>query len=138
MTQPGPVFEVEEVNALVPRLDALIARLHSNARALQAEREALRPGGGEPPSMVDLLRSRPDARLLVEGMEAAANEIDALGGQLKDLTLGLVDFRGRWGGEMVLLCWQYGEPEVAFWHRDDEGFAGRKPLPGRRSPPHLQ
>jgi hypothetical protein len=33
------------------------------------------------------------------------------------------------GGE-AYLCWQFGEPEVAFWHRQDEGFAGRRPLPG--------
>ena len=34
------------------------------------------------------------------------------------------------GGEVVLLCWQYGEPAVAFWHRLDTGFTGREPLPG--------
>jgi hypothetical protein len=27
-----------------------------------------------------------------------------------------------------LLCWKVGEKEVKFWHRKDEGFAGRKPL----------
>jgi hypothetical protein len=131
------VFSTEEVNALVPRLEALIAKLHTNARRLQAERDAL-GDGGDLPAMEALLRARPIARRLVEEMEAAANEIAALGGQLKDLSLGLVDFRGVHGGEPVLLCWQYGEPEVAFWHRDGEGFAGRKRLPGRRQDPRLQ
>jgi hypothetical protein len=28
----------------------------------------------------------------------------------------------------VLLCWQYGEGEVSFWHPVEEGFAGRRPL----------
>jgi hypothetical protein len=132
------VFTPEEVNVLIPRLAALIAKLHGSARELEAEREAAAGDGGERSSMAALLRARPAARRLVEEMEAAANEITALGGQLKDLTLGLVDFPAQWEGERVLLCWQYGEPEVAFWHRDDEGFAGRKPLPGRRQSPRLQ
>jgi len=132
------VFAVEEVNALIPRLDALIARLHANARALQAERDATESVGPEPPSMAQVLSARPSARLLVEDMDAAANEIGALGGRLKDVRLGLVDFPGRWQGEPVLLCWQYGEPEVAFWHREGEGFASRKPLPGHRRAPRLQ
>ena len=35
----------------------------------------------------------------------------------------------RRGDEDILLCWKVGEPEVAFWHGVEEGFAGRKPLP---------
>ena len=29
----------------------------------------------------------------------------------------------------MLLCWQLGEDEIAWWHRVDDGFAGRRPLP---------
>ena len=54
--------------------------------------------------------------------------IDAAGVQVKDLDEGLLDFPAKRGGEDVLLCWKVGEPEVAFWHSIDEGFAGRKPL----------
>lgn len=136
MRSPNPVFTPEEVDGLIPRMSALIARLHASARALQAEREAV--GGGEPCTLGDVLRARPNARALVEDIEAASNEIAALGGQLKDLSLGLVDFPGIHAGEEVLLCWQYGEPQVAFWHRPAEGFAGRRRLPGRRRSPHLQ
>ena len=32
-------------------------------------------------------------------------------------------------GETVLLCWQLGEDDIAWWHRVDDGFAGRRPLP---------
>jgi hypothetical protein len=37
----------------------------------------------------------------------------------------------------VLLCWQYGEPQIAYWHRAEEGFAGRRPL-GSTELPRLQ
>jgi len=48
---------------------------------------------------------------------------------VRDLDRGLVDFPALRQGEEVLLCWQLGEDEVAFWHGLEEGFAGRKPLP---------
>src|SRR3954470_24902819 len=59
----------------------------------------------------------------------AAERLEHLGVQVKDLDSGLVDFPALHKGEEVLLCWQVGEEEVAYWHGVDEGFAGRKPLP---------
>jgi hypothetical protein len=59
----------------------------------------------------------------------AAERLEGLGVQVKDLDRGLVDFPALREGEEVLLCWQVGEDEVAYWHGVDEGFAGRKPLP---------
>lgn len=50
-------------------------------------------------------------------------------GQVKGLDLGLVDFPSQRDGELVLLCWQFGEREVRDYHLTDEGFAGRKLLP---------
>lgn len=48
--------------------------------------------------------------------------------QLRDITTGLVDFPGFHEGEEVWLCWRLGEPEVAYWHRRDEGFGSRRSL----------
>ena len=59
----------------------------------------------------------------------AAERLERLGVLVKDLDSGLVDFPALHEGEEVLLCWQVGEDEVAYWHSVDEGFAGRKPLP---------
>ena len=47
---------------------------------------------------------------------------------VKDFDTGLVDFPSVREGEDVLLCWQLGEDEVAFWHPVDSGFADRRPL----------
>ena len=47
---------------------------------------------------------------------------------VKDVDAGLVDFPSLRDGEEVLLCWQLGEPDLAWWHGVDEGFRGRKPL----------
>jgi len=55
-------------------------------------------------------------------------DVQATGVIVKDLDSGLVDFPSVREGENVLLCWQLGEDEVAFWHGYDDGFAGRRPI----------
>ena len=36
--------------------------------------------------------------------------------------------QGLRDGREVYLCWEEGEPEIAFWHEPETGFAGRRPL----------
>jgi hypothetical protein len=86
-----------------------------------------------------VLELRPRLVPLVEEVKALLAEIEACGGQLKGLDLGLVDFPAERDGEIVLLCWQYGEKEIAYYHSFDAGFAGRQPLdPSKDRLPHLQ
>lgn len=55
-------------------------------------------------------------------------ELEELGGVLKDLDMGLVDFPTVADGSEVYLCWRLGEDGIHYWHGLDEGYAGRKPL----------
>ncbi len=56
-------------------------------------------------------------------------DVGALGIQLKDMERGLIDFPSLRGDKMILLCWQLGEEDkINWWHDEDAGFAGRKPL----------
>ncbi|SRR6266536_810886 len=64
-----------------------------------------------------------------EAVAQCVRRLEGLGVLVKDLDAGLVDFPALHEGEEVLLCWQVGEDEVAYWHGLDEGYAGRKPLP---------
>jgi hypothetical protein len=127
------LFTLAEANALVPRLVLLIERLQRGARLLNDEMLAeARASGVEPGALTteELLRRRPGARVVVEELDATVHEIQESGAELKDVRLGLVDFPAERDGEQIYLCWQYGEPAVAFWHRLDAGFGGREPLPG--------
>jgi hypothetical protein len=65
---------------------------------------------------------------LAERIRTGLDRIATLGGVPKDLTLGLVDFPARRGGEVINLCWRYGERQIRYWHGLREGYAGRKPL----------
>jgi hypothetical protein len=65
---------------------------------------------------------------LFREMSRKVDELQDLGVVITDLDLGLVDFPAERYGENVMLCWMYGEPEVSYWHRPDEGYKGRKAL----------
>ena len=126
---------------MVPRLQILMERLQRSALRLHEEmRDLAREQGIELASLSHeaLLRQRPAARALVEELDAIVHEIEESGVHLKDIQLGLVDFPAERDGEVVYLCWQFGESEVAFWHGVEDGFPGRRPLPGSTPPRYLQ
>ena len=139
--RPDKLFRLEEANAFVPRLESLVARLQRGALQLQEEMTQLASETGAAVADLtaeELVRRRPAARALIEELDGIVREIEASGAHLKDVKLGLVDFPTERDGEVIYLCWQSGEPEVAFWHRTEEGFAGRQPLPGTTRTPYLQ
>lgn len=116
-------------------------RLQRGALRLQEEMHGLAHDTGvgvADLSTDELIRRRPAARALVEEIDATVGEIEESGVHLKDIKLGLIDFPAERHGEVIYLCWQFGEPEVAFWHRVEDGFAGRQPLPGASGPRYLQ
>jgi hypothetical protein len=55
-------------------------------------------------------------------------ELRELGVELKDYFTGLVDFPCHMDNREVYLCWRLGEPEIAYWHELEAGFAGRQCL----------
>ena len=139
--RPKKTFLLDEANAIVPRFQLLMEKLQRGALRLNGEIEVLARDVGVEPSALspdDLLRNRPAARALIEELDAIVQEIEDSGAHLKDVQLGLVDFPAERDGEVVYLCWQFGEPEVAFWHRMEDGFSGRQPLPGSTPPRYLQ
>jgi len=128
-------FTPEEANALLeevrPVAEALVA--HRRAMAVTATRQArlvqrIAGNGGdfdpqEPRTLEEEFKREGEA------VARCVEQLEALGVLVKDLDRGLVDFPALRGDEEVLLCWQVGEDEIAYWHGVDEGFAGRKPLP---------
>jgi hypothetical protein len=75
-----------------------------------------------------LAKLRAEHQQLAESMKSALERILETGCLIKDLEVGLLDFPARINNEEVYLCWRLGEDRIRFYHRQDEGFAGRKPL----------
>ena len=61
-------------------------------------------------------------------LKATVEQIQETGCLVKDLDKGLVDFPTLFRGEEVYLCWKMDEPAIEFWHRVEDGFAGRKQI----------
>ena len=68
------------------------------------------------------------SKLLVEfdHLDALLHQIHDMGIEVKDLTIGLIDFVGLKDGREIYLCWKYGEGDIQFWHEIEAGFAGRQ------------
>jgi hypothetical protein len=127
-------FTPDEANELLPTVRRLVERMVEAKRALdaaQAEADDVSAriagnGGGLPPARL----AEVDAGVSRRATELARvlEKIQALGVVVKDLDTGLVDFPSMRDGRDVLLCWQLGEDDVAFWHGYDDGYAGRRPI----------
>jgi hypothetical protein len=73
-------------------------------------------------------RLRFEHNRLVTQIKGALDRIQATGCVVKDLDTGLLDFPAVLKNEEVYLCWRLGEDRIRFYHRQDEGFAGRRPI----------
>jgi hypothetical protein len=127
-------FTPKEANALLPQVRPLVEQMVQRRRALleaQAREEELGAriagnGGGIDPGEPARAAEAEEAEL--EALAAVVDELNELGVHVKDLDTGLVDFPWLRDGEEVLLCWRLGEDEIRWWHRLEDGFAGRQPL----------
>ena len=125
------LYTVPEANALLPRMDRLLARLRAlyqtiaEARVRQQEpSDPVASGNGH--HIASGGGAQRDAR--AEEFRSLLGELEALGIELKDLEIGLIDFFSLRKGEMVFLCWKQGEPKIGYWHTVEGGYAGRQPL----------
>jgi hypothetical protein len=130
MAAPRRSYTIEEANALIPQVRAVLLQLAVEQRRLEAthaEMHRLLAGNGDPSSSHGASRFEEEAAAISEGMRSLASMLADLGIQLRDAEIGLVDFPGERDGQPVWLCWRLADPRVAFWHGTDEGFATRKP-----------
>ena len=135
------LFTLEEANGLIPRLELIMEKLQRKGVELRQEVRAVASEIDKPLTELTLdevVAYRPALKLLTDDMQRLVGEIEQTGVQFKGLDLGLVDFPAEIDGEHRLLCWQYGEKEIGYWHTEESGFAGRQRLPHVRPRSLLQ
>jgi hypothetical protein len=152
----GRLYTVAEANRALPYVRRVVEDLvrdHARWRRCLAALDADRRGVPRPddpdagalgapdadPLPADPAALRRLAARLSADVHAWLGELAALGVECKGMDVGLVDFPALVDGEPAYLCWQRGEPEVAWWHRPNAGYAGRRPIaalepPGVRAP----
>ena len=131
-------FTLDEAQDLLPVLESLLRGaidgkklIESVDAELQAIAHKIFLSGGMSINVVHLARRKAQREKAVQRVKDAMAEIDAMGVQVKDLDIGLLDFPCEVDGQIVLLCWKLGERSITHWHGVSEGFAGRKPVDDR-------
>jgi hypothetical protein len=128
----GKIFSPNEVDRMLPLVsriaDDLVAAYGSVNDALQAFQAEETRAKAAPDREPQLDAANDRVGKALDGFQRLIEELEALGGTLRDYERGSVDFYGEVDGEIVYLCWQRGEQHVSHWHRLDEGFTRRRPL----------
>jgi hypothetical protein len=123
-------YSLDEANALVPQVRAVLLQLAVQQRRLDASHAEMHrqlDANGDPDSAVAAGRQEAEVAEIREGMRTLLLHLNELGVELRDLEMGLVDFPGERDGVPVWLCWRLSDPAVAFWHPADEGYSTRRP-----------
>jgi hypothetical protein len=123
-------FTVEQANATLPLVRRIVQDIDTQYRAWNEKLNEIdlvaASGRAADNEVADRLGA--EAQAIARDIEAFRRELTDLGIEMKDPGLGLIDFPGTMGSRPVYLCWRLGEPEVAFWHEVNAGYAGRQPL----------
>ena len=120
---------VPEITTVVQRLRDLRDEVAALRDAYLMREQARAVGtGAAPEDDPELRRLRLRTRGLVDQMQADAAWLDERDIVLRDISTGLLDFPAEADGRPIWLCWRLGEPSVAAWHAQEDGFAGRRPI----------
>lgn len=141
------LYTVAEVETLIPSLERIFTQILQLRVGLRTIEQKLERAGvtidpeeetddespvssrtAKFPESAEVRHARAVFRGFYETLSDGLEQIRALGGEVKDLDMGLVDFPGRRGAEDILLCWRLGEKRIEYWHAVDGGFANRRPL----------
>ncbi|GAB3212459.1 DUF2203 domain-containing protein [Marinactinospora thermotolerans] len=132
---PGPVphqgggdgarrlFSTAEAHALLPWVRELTDELVAVRADLVQLAADLNTGGMSP------LGGMAELKALEARLAEIPAELGEAGIEVKGVAPLLLDFPVLLSGTPVRLCWLEGETEIAWYHRIDLGFAGRRPLP---------
>ncbi|MFF5261021.1 DUF2203 domain-containing protein [Actinomadura viridis] len=115
-------FTVAEARALIPQVRehaAEIVRLRADLAELTLD---LRVRGASERGGI------PEVKASEARLDEEIAWFTGQGIEIKGLAPFLIDFPAVLEGRSVRLCWLEGDEELAWYHRTDLGFAGRRPL----------
>lgn len=121
---------------MIPRITILIQSVQADGRQLEmlrartSEMKSNTGGNGyhSPGEEVSLAQATKQVEQSLQRIIVQFSDWEI---ELKDLNSGLVDFPALLEERTVFLCWQLGEPEVAYWHETTTGYSSRAPIDGR-------
>ncbi len=146
-------FSLDQAQALLPQLrkqlsqandelDSISIRIAAASEECEAAEEALvavKTTSGDVADLAPLREARARYESSIDQLTSAKREylecferwmieITDCGVILRDIRSGLLDFPARKGKVDYFLCWRLGEKGIDFWHLENDGFQGRRPL----------
>jgi hypothetical protein len=136
---PKPkTFTLEQAQALLPVLQSPLKSAMDSKKVieqiekeLQDLRHRILLTGGLCIDIPAWAARRAQRDKSMQEIKDALAEVHAIGVQVKDLDIGLLDFPCAVDDQIVLLCWKFGEDKIEYWHGLEEGFKGRKRIDER-------
>ena len=123
------LFTVDKANTILPkvkkRFDEILC-CKNNVMDIQEELQNLSDSNC---SFEKFIKKKQELNHAVTSLYNMIQELEDLGIMIKSVDEGLLDFPSIREDEEIWLCWKFGENQVKFWHRKEEGFMGRKPIP---------
>ena len=124
---PERYFTLQEANAALDVIRPLVEEVQAIRKVVLARSPDLWPalersaGNGGSRTLSRLAQE-------FERLDELVHAILDAGAEIKDLSVGLLDFPAWRADHAVYLCWKRGENEIEFWHEIQDGFAGRQPI----------
>jgi hypothetical protein len=114
-------FTRAEAQKTLPLVKQIVRDILNNAFQVRTIAESL---GGK-------IEGNEEVAKLADEIDVYINELRDIGCFYKDWSfdVGLVDFPAILNGEKVELCWRSDEDQILYYHKANEGFAGRKLIP---------
>lgn len=135
-------FTLPEAQTLLPVLTSLLERAQTAARnatarehALQSLHHAIFLNGGMHVDLLHVARLKTEQEKAVADARDTLQEIEEIGVSVNDLQHGLLEFPYQLGDEIVLLCWEQGQPAITTWRTSDQEPGDRQPLDERFTRP---
>ena len=130
-------FTVEEANAMLPLVRAIVADLAGLSRDVLDRRHRLSylladaAPNDHDPYQQELIQIQDELEKDTQRLREYVEELRALGVEPVHGPEGVVAFPSIREGRRVCLSWKLGEPEVLYWHEVNSGYRRRKPLAAR-------
>ena len=126
-------FTREEAESLLPQISNVLLQIQDHRKLMQLKEDevsalhAQAMGNGHH-LHVRINKLQKELAEQIQTMQEMVAELISFGCELKDPSIGLIDFLSLHNGREIYLCWHLGEEHINFWHYPDAGFAGRQPF----------
>ena len=122
------LFELDEARRTLPLVSRIVRDIVEKTESMKEVYLAIREGAEGDASIERLEELQDLLHDIADERAEFVEELTALGIELKDPNIGLVDFPARLDDRVVYLCWKLGEETIDHWHELTSGFSGREPV----------